>query len=62
MRLLPTAPGPSIQVFLDTRHRLAREHLDPEKIRALAGRGEAWGDSKSRQMLDHAIHVTFDLG
>jgi hypothetical protein len=30
---------------------------DPEKIRELARRGEAWGDSESRQMLEHAIEV-----
>ena len=28
---------------------------DTEKIRELARRGEAWGDSESRQMLEHAI-------
>ena len=28
---------------------------DPEKIRVLARRGEAWGDSESRQMLEVAI-------
>jgi hypothetical protein len=28
---------------------------DPEKIRELARRGEAWGDSETRQMLEHAI-------
>lgn len=28
---------------------------DPEKIRELARRGEAWGDSESRQMLEGAI-------
>ena len=28
---------------------------DPEKIRELARRGEAWGDSESRQMLEYAI-------
>jgi hypothetical protein len=28
---------------------------DPEKIRELARLGEAWGDSESRQMLEHAI-------
>ena len=28
---------------------------DAEKIRELARRGEAWGDSESRQMLEHAI-------
>lgn len=27
----------------------------PDKIRELARRGEAWGDSESRQMLEHAI-------
>lgn len=30
---------------------------DPEKIRELARRGEAWGDSESRQMLEHAIET-----
>jgi hypothetical protein len=28
---------------------------DPDKIRELARKGEAWGDSESRQMLEHAI-------
>lgn len=28
---------------------------DPEKIRELARRGEAWGDLESRQMLEGAI-------
>jgi hypothetical protein len=28
---------------------------DPEKIRELARRGEAWGDSESRQILEDAI-------
>jgi hypothetical protein len=30
---------------------------DPEKIRELARRGEAWGDSESRQTLEHAIET-----
>jgi hypothetical protein len=30
---------------------------DPEKIRALARRGEAWGTSEARQMLEHAIET-----
>ena len=30
---------------------------DAEKIRELARRGEAWGDSESRQMLEHAIET-----
>jgi hypothetical protein len=30
---------------------------DPEKIRELARRGEAWGDSESRQMLEHALET-----
>ena len=30
---------------------------DPEKIRELARKGEAWGDSESRQMLEHAIET-----
>jgi hypothetical protein len=29
----------------------------PEKIRELARRGEAWRDSESRQMLEHAIET-----
>jgi hypothetical protein len=29
----------------------------PEKIRELARRGEAWGDSESRQILEHAIET-----
>jgi hypothetical protein len=30
---------------------------DPDKIRELARRCEAWGDSESRQMLEHAIET-----
>jgi glutamate synthase domain-containing protein 2 len=30
---------------------------DPEKIRELARRGEAWGTSEVRQMLEHAIET-----
>jgi hypothetical protein len=30
---------------------------DPDKIRELARRGEAWNDSESRQMLEHAIET-----
>jgi hypothetical protein len=30
---------------------------DPNKIRELARRGEVWGDSESRQMLEHAIET-----
>jgi hypothetical protein len=33
---------------------------DPEKIRELARRGEAWGDSESRQMLEHGIETGRD--
>jgi hypothetical protein len=29
----------------------------PDKIRELARKGEAWGDSESRQMLEHAIET-----
>jgi hypothetical protein len=32
-----------------------RRDAGPEKIRELARRGEAWGDSESRQMLEHSI-------
>jgi hypothetical protein len=28
---------------------------DPEKIRELARRGESWGTSEAKQMLEHAI-------
>jgi hypothetical protein len=30
---------------------------DPDKIRELAKRGEAWSDSESRQLLEHAIET-----
>jgi hypothetical protein len=30
---------------------------DPEKIRELAKRGEAWGTSEDRQMLEYGIEV-----
>jgi hypothetical protein len=30
---------------------------DPEKIRELARRGEAWGTSEARQMLEYGIEV-----
>ena len=30
---------------------------DPEKIRELARRGEAWGTSEARQMLENAIET-----
>ena len=30
---------------------------DPEKIRELARRGEAWGTSEARQILEHAIEM-----
>ena len=30
---------------------------DADKIRELARRGEAWGDSESRQLLEHAIET-----
>jgi hypothetical protein len=30
---------------------------DPDKIRELARRGEAWGTSEARQMLEHAIET-----
>jgi hypothetical protein len=33
---------------------------DPEKIRELAKRGEAWGTSEARQMLEHAIETGRD--
>jgi hypothetical protein len=41
----------------DLRTALPRKltFTDPEKIRELARRGEAWGDSESRKMLEVAI-------
>jgi hypothetical protein len=41
----------------DNRTPLPRKltFADPEKIRESARRGEAWGDSESRQMLENAI-------
>jgi hypothetical protein len=43
----------------DLRTPLPRtlKFTDPEKIRELARRGEAWGDAESRQTLDHAIET-----
>jgi hypothetical protein len=43
----------------DLKTPLPREltFSDPEKIRELAKRGEAWGDSESRQILEHAIEA-----
>ena len=40
-----------------TRERQGDMIPDPEKIRELAQRGEAWGDSESRQILEHAIET-----
>jgi hypothetical protein len=43
----------------DAETALPREvnFADPEKIRELARRGEAWGTLEVRQMLDHAIEM-----
>jgi hypothetical protein len=43
----------------DLRTPLPRKltFTDAEKIRELAKKGEAWGDSESRQMLEHAIET-----
>jgi hypothetical protein len=43
----------------DLRTPLPRKltFTDPDKIREVARRGEAWNDSESRQMLDHAIET-----
>jgi hypothetical protein len=30
---------------------------DPDKIRELARRGEAWGTSEARQMIEHALET-----
>jgi hypothetical protein len=37
--------------------RQMRTFTDSEKIRELARRGEAWGTSEARQMLEHAIET-----
>lgn len=41
----------------DLRTPLPRKFTftDPDKIRGLARKGEAWGDAESRQMLEYAI-------
>ena len=41
----------------DTHAPDAFTFKDPEKIRELARRGEAWSDSESRQMLEYGIEV-----
>jgi hypothetical protein len=43
----------------DLRTPLPRKltFTDSDKIRELARRGEAWGDSESRQMLEHAVET-----
>jgi hypothetical protein len=43
----------------DLRTPLPRKltFTDPDKIRELARRGETWGNSESRQMLEHAIET-----
>jgi hypothetical protein len=44
-----------LEADLKTPLPLKLTFADPEKIRELARRGEAWGDSESRQVLEHAI-------
>jgi hypothetical protein len=50
-----------INEILRTRDRSisssVMQFADPEKIRELARRGEAWGDSECRQMLEHSIET-----
>jgi hypothetical protein len=43
----------------DLRTSLPRKltFSDPDKIRELARRGEAWGTSEARQMLEHGIET-----
>jgi len=43
----------------DARTPLPRKFTftDPEKIRELAKRGEGWGTSEARQMLEYALEV-----
>jgi hypothetical protein len=47
--------------FLEADAKTARPRQftfkDPEKIRELARRGEAWGTSEARQMLEYGIEV-----
>jgi hypothetical protein len=52
--------GWEVQFLLpDLKTRLPKKltFSDPEKIRELARRGEAWGTSEARQMLEHAIET-----
>jgi hypothetical protein len=46
-----------LEADLRTPLPLTLTFTDPEKIRELARRGEAWNDSESRQMLEHAIET-----
>jgi hypothetical protein len=43
----------------DAKTPLARtlNFADPEKIRELARRGEAWGDLESKQALEHGLQM-----
>jgi hypothetical protein len=44
-----------LEADLKTPLRRTLEFAGPEKIREIARRGEAWGDSESRQMLENGI-------
>jgi hypothetical protein len=60
LRVAPSLVSPG-QQFLeaDLKTPLPRKltFTDPEKIRELARREEAWGTSEARQMLEYAIDV-----
>ena len=48
---------PRQQAGLIPRSRCEDATAAPETIRGLARRGEAWGTSEARQMLEHAIET-----
>jgi hypothetical protein len=48
-----SVPGAKLEDSLPRKLTFA----DPEKIRELARRGEAWGTSEAKQMLEHAIET-----
>jgi hypothetical protein len=43
----------------DLKTQLPRKFtfVEPKKVRELARRGEAWGTSEARQILEHAIEI-----
>jgi hypothetical protein len=52
-----SAPAPIVNFGTPAPEEPFPSFTDPKKIRELARRGEAWGDSESRQMLEHALET-----